>query len=604
MADAAVAGFTEITGSTPEVASHYLQLTDGNLEIAMQLYFENGSADIHQEPSVQPAPPHPAPAPALSSTRPSHPSGYQDVHGVVHLDSDGDDDDGNYNNRNNDNNMNEIEEVEVVNIPVRTSQQQSASTSRPPPSNTTFDDDEALARRLQEEFYAGAEGLNAVDADGVRAPMARTTETLVDPSADSGFDDASLEEAVLRQMRARQHARAGNYVHGANIDLSIQVGRPGIFNQRPVSFSIWNQDDPASHRAALLHATGGASNTSSKSGMLAEMYRPPFEIISKLPWDLARDEGREKMRWLLVNIQDPAVFDCQVLNRDLWKNPGVMETVKEHFIFLQYLKDDPRGSQYIQYYFPGVDVQEEYPHIAIVDPRTGEQVKTWSGPPVIKPADFLMQLHEFLDRYSLDNSVRNPVARRKPDVRKERKIESMSEDEMLEMALKNSLETENPSRREDPDDLTRSIGDVSVKGKGKGKEKGQTFSLDPDDIDMDSNGPGKTEDEDGNDANSSLPNSTFVSIPSDRSHTEPDPDPATVTRIQFRHPTGRVIRRFSLSDPVRRIYEWLKASPLEGKEGVEFELVAMGQNLIGLLDVSVEDAGLKNGTVMVGFVED
>ncbi|EEH44891.2 uncharacterized protein PADG_01180 [Paracoccidioides brasiliensis Pb18] len=560
MADAAVAGFTEITGSTPEVAAHYLQLTDGNLEIAMQLYFENGSADIHQEPSVQPAPPYPAPAPVLSSTRPSHPSGYQDVHGVVHLDSDGDDDDGNYNNRNNDNNMNEVEEVEAVNIPVRTSQQQSASTSRPPPSNTTFDDDEALARRLQEEFYAGAEGLNAVDADGVRAPMARTTETLVGPSADSGFDDASLEEA----------------------------------------------DDPASHRAALSHATGGASNTSSKSGMLAEMYRPPFEIISKLPWDLARDEGREKMRWLLVNIQDPAVFDCQVLNRDLWKNPGVMETVKEHFIFLQYLKDDPRGSQYIRYYFPGVDVQEEYPHIAVVDPRTGEQVKTWSGPPVIKPADFLMQLHEFLDRYSLDNSVRNPVARRKLDVRKERKIESMTEDEMLEMALKNSLEAQNPSRREDPDDLTRSIGDVSVKGKGKGKgkEKGQTSSLDPDDIDMDSNSPGKKADEDENDANSSRPSSTFASIPSDRSHTEPNPDPATVTRIQFRHPTGRVIRRFNLSDPVRRIYEWLKASPLEGKEGVEFELVAMGQNLIGLLDVSVEDAGLKNGTVMVGFVED
>lgn len=334
--------------------------------------------------------------------------------------------------------------------------------------------------------------------------------------------------------------------------------------------------------------------------MLAEMYRPPFEIMSKLPWDLARDEGREKMRWLLVNIQDASVFDCQVLNRDLWKNPGVMDTVKEHFIFLQYSKDDPRGSQYIQYYFPGVDVQDNYPHIAIVDPRTGEQVKSWTGPPVIKPSDFLMQVHEFLDRYSLDHTVRNPVARRKPDVKQEHKIETMTEEEMLELALKNSLEGQslkNASRHEDPDDLTRSIGDI------KGKAK--VSNLDDDmDVDTEPNGQQQPQEEE-EEEESHHQNPTFASIPSNNPHTEPNPDPATVTRIQFRHPTGRVIRRFNLSDPVRRIYEWLKASPLsEDKAGVEFELVSMGQNLIGMLDVSILDAGLKNGTVMVGFVEE
>ncbi|PGH11499.1 hypothetical protein AJ79_04874 [Helicocarpus griseus UAMH5409] len=550
MADAAVAGFTEITGSTPEVASQYLQLTDGNLETAMQLYFENGGAEIQQEPAAQP-PPVP---PQSTRPRPTQSSGYEDEHGVVHLDSDDDDSE----------------------IPVRTSQ--SASASRPAPS--AYEDDEAMARRLQEELYSGGGGggggfgtdsFGGTDSDGVRAPMARTTETLVGPGADLGFDDdAGLDSAVMAQMRARQRARAG---------------RPGIFNQRPVSSSIWNQDESSSHREALSRATGGASNASNKSTMLAEMYRPPFEIMSKLPWDLARDEGREKMKWILVNIQDASVFDCQLLNRDLWKNPGVMDTVKEHFIFLQYSKDDPRGSQYIQYYFPGFDVQDNYPHIAIVDPRTGEQVKAWTGPPVIKPADFLMQIHEFLDRYSLDHTVRNPVARRKPEVKPERKIETMTEDEMLEMALKNSLEGQTSSKQEDPDELTRSIGDI--KGKAKADEVEE-------DVDMEANG----EEEE------SPQSAAFASIPSDRPHTEPNPEPATVTRIQFRHPNGRVIRRFNLSDPVRRLYEWLKASPLEDKAGVEFELVSMGQNLIGLLDTSVEDAGLKNGTVMVGFLED
>jgi len=40
----------------------------------------------------------------------------------------------------------------------------------------------------------------------------------------------------------------------------------------------------------------------------------------------------------------------------------------------------------------------------------------------------------------------------------------------------------------------------------------------------------------------------------------------------------------------------------EGKQGAEFELVFMGKNLMDGLDLSVEAAELKNGSVMVEFV--
>lgn len=320
--------------------------------------------------------------------------------------------------------------------------------------------------------------------------------------------------------------------------------------------------------------------------MLAEMYRPPFEIMSRVPWDVAREDGKANEKWLLVNIQDSSVFDCQVLNRDLWKDKTVQETVKEHFIFLQFSKDDPKASAYIQYYFQASDVSDNYPHIAIVDPRTGEQMKVWSGPPVIKPADFLMQLHEFLDRYSLNHNVRNPVAKRKQE--KEKTVDAMTEEEMLEMAMRNSLGEGAASgqKQGDPDDLTRSTDDV----KGKGR------ATDDDDI------MGGTQPEEEEEPES---NSAFTSIPSDHPHTEPAADPATTTRIQFRHPSGRVIRRFALNDPVQRIYEWLKADPpLEDKAGVEFDLNAMGRNLIDHLSTSIEEAGLKNGTVMIGYLEE
>jgi UBX domain-containing protein 7 len=167
MDDNPVAQFTEITGSTSELAVQYLELTDYNLEQAMQLYFENGGAEIVEQPS--------RPQPEMSRSQPSsQPNVYEDATGVVHLDSD-----------------DELEEIEgdvVDEIP-----------SSPParsPTGPHVEDDAAMARRLQEELYAGTESV-----DGVRAPIARTTETL---GPGDGFDDDEIQSAVLNQMRARQ----------------------------------------------------------------------------------------------------------------------------------------------------------------------------------------------------------------------------------------------------------------------------------------------------------------------------------------------------------------------------------------------------------------
>lgn len=319
--------------------------------------------------------------------------------------------------------------------------------------------------------------------------------------------------------------------------------------------------------------------------MLADMYRPPFDIMCRLPWDLARQEGKANEKWILVNVQDSAIFDCQVLNRDIWKNDQIKETVKENFLFMQYGKDDPHGNQYMQYYFPHRESQDAYPHIAIVDPRTGEQVKVWSGPPVPKPMDFLMQLHEFLDRYSLKAFSKNPVAKRKVE-KKEKEVGMMTEEEMLEMAMKNSLGNNGSGpRHQDPDELTKSVNlgqaRESSSAEAGAEEAGLTGIESP---------------------NGAAPSSAFARISSSNSHTEPAPDNTTSTRIQFRHPGGRVIRRFALADPVRRIYEWLKTEPLEGKQGVPFELVSMGRNLMDSIDSTIAETGLKNGTVMVEFV--
>lgn len=544
MMDEAIANFTAITSADPARAQQYLTLTDGNLEQAIQLYFDSDGADMGasmpQQIPTQPAHSSGAPLPRSAYT--------EDEHGVVTIDSDED----------GDSSMGGVGGMQGG------GQQSNA-----------YEDDEAMARRMQQEMYGQA----AAEEEEVRAPMARTTETLVGPDAPpyyGGGDDDDMQAAVMEQLANRQRRAAG---------------RPGIFNQR-VEQSVWDDNDPEAQRQARARMTGGASEQSNKTNLLAQLFQPPVDIISNLSWADARDEGKEQEKWLLVNVQDPSVFDCSALNRDIWRNAQVKETIKENFIFMQFNKDDPKAAQYVNYYLThNRDNESIYPHIAIVDPRTGEQVKIWSGSPIPSASDFLMDLHEFLDRYSLKAFAKNPVATRKPE-QKTKDVDRMTEEEMLEMALQNSLNNKPAASGEasnaiDPDALTKS------QDKGKGK------LVDPAQSDITDTGLPLANSTEPAEASAS----PFAQIPSDRPHTEPT-DPATSTRIQFRYSGGRQIRRFALEDPVSRIYEWLKASPIDGKEGVQFELMFMGKNLMDVLDKNIDEAGLKNGSVMVEFIED
>lgn len=513
MDEESIVTFCSFTSATPEKAQQYLTLTDGNVEQAVELYFS--------DPNLG----------STSSTSQPAPSSRENP---IPIDDDDDDD---------------VQEVGSRSVP-RTGE--------------AYEDDEAMARRLQEEMY----GSGGRGDDEVRAPIARTAETLVGPDSNWQDDPNQMQAAIADQMLARQRRRAA----------------PGIFNQRE-NASIWagdNPSDPEAHRRALARATGGASEQTAKSNLLADLFRPPFDLISQLPFSAARDEGKENQKWILVNVQDPSIFDCQVLNRDIWKNESIRETVKEHFIFLQYQKDDPRGQEYINYYFNNMrDHDDAYPHIAIVDPRTGEQVKVWSGAPAPKALEFLSDLHEFLDRYSLNMGKKNPVQAKRKERQKD--VTQMSEEEMLNMALKNSMgegSSSKASREVDPDSLTKPADSSSTSTTGP-----DMMDVTPNEVDA--------------------KDTPFAGISSSSPHDEPtSTDPKETTRIQFRYSGGRVVRRFLLADSVRRIYEWLKASPVQGHADQDFELIAMGKNLIEQLESTISEAGLRNGTVMIEFLDD
>ncbi|KAL2170776.1 hypothetical protein VTG60DRAFT_4431 [Thermothelomyces hinnuleus] len=518
--------FVGITGANRTAAERMLELCSSDLEQAVQLWF----ADEDLQQSLSNAGPSTTTT-ASRSSRPSRPQiGREDAQGVIHIDSDDD-------------------------VPMVEDEADDGDEAAGVARRAQEEEDAAMAQRLQEELYSGQ---NAGEG-GVRAPIARTTETLVAPAY--GDDDDGGHVAILEQIRRRQQSRA----------------RPS----NPFAQSVWEDSSRTSRPASL-----GGSETS-RASRLAELFRPPYDLMSHLSWDDARDEGKDSKKWILVNLQDMSDFNCQALNRDIWKDEAIRSLVKENFIFLQYDKNDYAAEQYITFYLPNEAHQNpnNYPHVSIIDPRTGEQVKVFSGTPFPNALEFHAQLVEFLDRYSLSANSKNPVPKVK---RPERAIDvdRMTEEEMLEMALQNSLDANGGPKKpniHDPDELTKV---KEEKGKEPAEPAGST-SAEPE--------------------ASSAQESAFARIPSDRPHVEPPADPKTTTRLQVRYPPGRIIRRFRLDEPVSRIYEWLKAEPLPGKEGVEFELKSMppqGANLIDHLDETIEEAGLANAVVMLEFIED
>ena len=59
----------------------------------------------------------------------------------------------------------------------------------------------------------------------------------------------------------------------------------------------------------------------------------------------------------------------------------------------------------------------------------GEQVKAWQK--IITPAEFILEIHEFLDRYSLSEQARNPIGSKN----KIKKDFDMMTEEQMEAAL-------------------------------------------------------------------------------------------------------------------------------------------------------------------------
>lgn len=142
----------------------------------------------------------------------------------------------------------------------------------------------------------------------------------------------------------------------------------GVFDRfRDFAVEIQRQEEELTRRVT------GNYKVNHNTKRLEDLFRPPYEILFTGSFVEARDHAKTINRWLLVNVQNPQEFSCQILNRDVWPNKQIKEIIKDHFLLWQVLSNTSDGKRYIDFYNVN-----EYPYLAVVDPRTGECIKSYN----------------------------------------------------------------------------------------------------------------------------------------------------------------------------------------------------------------------------------
>lgn len=188
----------------------------------------------------------------------------------------------------------------------------------------------------------------------------------------------------------------------------------------------------------------------------------------------------------------------------------------------------PEGRQYVQRYHV-----YDFPHMAIIDPRTGRLMwkkEGWTQENPVTAETFAEMAMDFCSRNSFD---RPPQAPRPPGAKgppKPKPMHELSEEEQLQVAMRASMEdtAETPSK-EDTDD-----SDVECLG-----TKDEMM---------------QEQEEDAKPAATPSVIEELLKVPVGE-------EPAKGARMQLKMPDGkRVVRRFNMSDQVKIIYAFLAVS--------------------------------------------
>ncbi|KAJ3180646.1 hypothetical protein HDU87_001759 [Geranomyces variabilis] len=335
----------------------------------------------------------------------------------------------------------------------------------------------------------------------------------------------------------------------------VDMYHPGPRHAPPLGGPTGRLPPPQIHH----HVSSLSSDPNSR---LAVMFAAPTAIMYQAHnMHQVREEGKRAKKWIMLTLNEPSEFGSQILNRDLWKDETVQTLIKEQFVFVYWGTQSPQAREHKTLY-----PVESFPYFCIVDPITGERMQTWYR--TVKPQEFLEEVNDFLNAHSLYQTSSAPAPKKKKTSRA-KTVTEMTEDEQLALALAASVQESSSSPRpividDDEDDVVA------------------------DEMDEDTTQPV---------VQSSSDSKTIVG----RLNEEP-PNGPEATRIQFRLPDGtRKVRRFSKSDTVRVLFEYVRADVPEAK-GKLFELMNFREPLMGRQSERIDEANLAGASISVDFL--
>lgn len=345
-------------------------------------------------------------------------------------------------------------------------------------------------------------------------------------------------------------------------------------------------------------------NSQNSGNALNEMYAPPRSLMHAGGFQSARSTAKESKRWLLVSLINDADFACHAMNRDVWRDELVENLVRSAFVFWQDRDDRPDGRTYVQRY-----QVHSYPHVAIIDPRTGRLMwkkEGWTQQNPMTAAMFAESATDFCSRHSLDeppmlpraatlNHNNNSANNRNNNSSSQMSTSSlatpreMTEQEQLEAAIRASINDNEDSK---------SIND----------ENDSIIIDSDDDDDIDDDRKQKADSMDGNDTtmatdeNDTAKEPTFEDEIATMAVADEPEGQKGAARIMLRMPDGkRVVRKFSVDSTVKEIYAFIAQSHKNAIEGQSFVLKAgfPPKDLLPSIDETIGSTGLAGDNITV-----
>lgn len=229
------------------------------------------------------------------------------------------------------------------------------------------------------------------EEDFIRSPIPQTAGRLYDDDFDmnpryqqqqrQNIDPFEHMQQVQRQMYQQMHQQ---------MQQPQRQGPPSFFQN--FGNNIREMFNRVSGTQRTQRAQTPTQQNSLSGTQLGQIFQPPENILFNGSFDALKIEGQKQKKWLLVNIQEPTVFDSIRLNRDTFSNEALQEIMQVYFIFWQVTSDSVQGQRFI-----GLYNVNTYPYIAVLDPRTGENVKSWQGK-FMNAEKLCDELQKFIDK--------------------------------------------------------------------------------------------------------------------------------------------------------------------------------------------------------------